>query len=185
MKTNNYHSEGKATVTACVMGIMIVLIVMIFNLNTHAQDRSGKKNGKGFKFTSLFARAGNEAVHLKWTVKNEAGEGLYIIEKSEDGIFYRQTDTIKGLGKKGLALLYSYTDNEMLPGSSYYRIKFIAEKSKVSVSRSLRIDHQTITQAYWRRGEKPLYIITAVVKSVIPTINLSPDVASGILLPEK
>jgi hypothetical protein len=63
----------------------------------------------------------NNAI-LKWTTASEVNNDLFTVEKSEDGKNLYPIGTIKGAGNSTSLNRYSYTDHEILPGTSYYRL---------------------------------------------------------------
>ena len=62
-------------------------------------------------------------VYLKWRVKNEPEDGLFIIERSTDNNNFKTIQFKKGIGASiCYPLLYCSTDEHPLQGTSYYRL---------------------------------------------------------------
>ncbi|MCB0820731.1 MAG: hypothetical protein KDC13_08915 [Bacteroidetes bacterium] len=61
--------------------------------------------------------------YVRWLVKNDKKDGVFIVERSEEGTDFEALGFRDRVGTQLLVnLFYSYVDEEPLPGSSYYRV---------------------------------------------------------------
>jgi hypothetical protein len=74
-------------------------------------------------------------VQLNWITASEINNDYFIIEKSTDGIQFKQTARIKGGGSSTTLLNYAFTD-EFFPGNNilYYRLKQVDYNGAVNYS---------------------------------------------------
>jgi hypothetical protein len=72
-----------------------------------------------FKVESFIATVNNQSVILKWAIAHEVGIVNYEIEKSNDGYNFSRIVTISAQN----LFNYSHTDNSLVAGTSYYRLK--------------------------------------------------------------
>lgn len=64
---------------------------------------------------------GNNVV-IEWSTASETNNNYFTIEKSTDGINFIEIGTVNGAGNSTSILNYSFTDNNTLPETSYYRL---------------------------------------------------------------
>lgn len=72
---------------------------------------------------SFEARCENEKVLVEWTTVSEINNAYFNIERSTDAVNYQVIKTIDGAGNSNQMINYTFTDEDPLPGVSYYRIK--------------------------------------------------------------
>ncbi|MBE2280191.1 MAG: T9SS type A sorting domain-containing protein [Ignavibacteriaceae bacterium] len=77
------------------------------------------------ELTSFTASVVDESVVLNWTTASETNNQGFSIEKSSDNSEFSQVHFVSGNGTTLETSLYTYTDNQVLPGKSYYRLKQI------------------------------------------------------------
>ena len=77
------------------------------------------------------ARLAGTASVLNWTSVNETNGLLFEIEKSTDAIHFLPLATVAGSATNGEGQSYLYTDNGLLNGTTYYRIKLVSTKGTV------------------------------------------------------
>lgn len=65
---------------------------------------------------------GNNVV-IEWSTASETNNSYFTIEKSTDGINFIAIGTVGGAGTSTSTLNYSFTDNNTLSGTSYYRLR--------------------------------------------------------------
>ncbi len=96
------------------------------------------------KLISLVGRNENGKAILNWNVsENEAGHE-FNIEKSIDGKNFSTIAAITTNAKTGRAH-YSFTDQSLPEGNSYYRIKIINKDNSISYSKVILVQAQTNT----------------------------------------
>jgi len=77
------------------------------------------------QLTSFKGKVLGGFANLDWSTVNET-PGLYFeIEKSTDAVHFQKTGTVNAVAKDADPQTYSFTDNETLTGTTYYRIKLI------------------------------------------------------------
>ncbi len=65
----------------------------------------------------------NSSVTVKWTTGTEKNNDYFTIQRSSDGNNFKDISRIDGAGNSNSLLNYSYTDDNPLSGTSYYRLK--------------------------------------------------------------
>ncbi|MFT3934521.1 MAG: T9SS type A sorting domain-containing protein [Chitinophagaceae bacterium] len=85
-------------------------------------------------FTAFTANAVNEKNQLQWTVADQTGNEVYTVLRSADGINFANIGTVQGNNTNMLTADYSFTDNNPLKGSNYYRIQLAATNSRTIYS---------------------------------------------------
>ena len=90
---------------------------------------------------------GNTA-KLSWSIDNSLDYTSFEIERSADGVTFQSIATIKASGFPGKNN-FTFTDDNILPGTSYYRIKLLQKDGVVSLTSIVTIvnkqpDHFTI-----------------------------------------
>ncbi len=84
--------------------------------------------------------SGNDAL-LSWSTASEINNKGFEVQKSLDGINFKDIGFVTGLGNASLVNNYSYTDAKLLSGSNYYRLKQIDRDGRVSYSAVIRISY--------------------------------------------
>jgi hypothetical protein len=75
------------------------------------------------ELTSFTAEKGPQNVLLKWSTASEINNDYFSVEKSSDGIQFKQIGTVKGNGNSKQIINYSFDDNSSNTGTVYYRLK--------------------------------------------------------------
>jgi hypothetical protein len=65
----------------------------------------------------------SNTVTLNWVSTVEIDSYQYSIEKSTDGTRFVEAGVVKAAGNSGTAVKYSFTDNTILNGAAFYRLK--------------------------------------------------------------
>lgn len=89
-------------------------------------------------FTAVY----KEKVYMNWTARDAAGEGAYLVERSTDGSNYIKIGVKRAaISPASQALLFSFTDERPVTGTSFYRVTWVSGKNffaspviKISVS---------------------------------------------------
>ncbi len=77
----------------------------------------------GIELHSFTASAIDEAILLKWETTYEFNNSEFALERSVDGVSFKPIATIPGAGQSDFDSYYSYTDDDPISGTSYYRLK--------------------------------------------------------------
>ena len=64
----------------------------------------------------------NNGVVVQWTTLQEINSDYFTVERSANGTDYEIAMVIQGKGDSYTATNYEFTDNNPLPGTSYYRL---------------------------------------------------------------
>ena len=89
------------------------------------------------QFTSFNAIKSNNTVVLNWATANEMNNDRFEIEKSSDNKNFVAIGDVKGAGNSSLTLNYTFTDMNLLNGTSYYRLKQIDLDGNTNFSKTL------------------------------------------------
>ena len=63
-----------------------------------------------------------KSIELTWQTASEVNNDYFTIEKSVDGINYKNLMSIPGIGNSTIQQNYTFTDQEVLPGTVFYRL---------------------------------------------------------------
>ena len=72
----------------------------------------------------------NKSSLLKWETESEINNDYFILEKSSDGINFKEIAEIAGAGNSNIKLLYSFEDTHPYIGENFYRLKQIDYNGK-------------------------------------------------------
>ncbi len=71
---------------------------------------------------------------VKWETSSETNNSHFVVERSVDGINYKELSQVKGAGNSRIVNRYTYTDFNLKPAIYYYRIKQVDFDGKQSYS---------------------------------------------------
>ena len=117
--------------TLCIILLMICFLPNLMFAQCLTKEQSlGPVNNKVTtdmeKSNQPTLKYANGKVYIKWTVAAENADGIYIIERSADGVEFRELG-FKYMSSSNLkspcnqSLLYCMTDEIPLTGTSYYK----------------------------------------------------------------
>ncbi|MFL5730622.1 MAG: T9SS type A sorting domain-containing protein [Cytophagaceae bacterium] len=87
------------------------------------------------EFLSFHASAqGSTAVQLDWSTATEKDNAYFVVERSLNGIDFEAVGTVHGKGNSSSIETYLFTDNEVVSGISYYRLKQVDNNGSYSYS---------------------------------------------------
>ncbi|MEX1188601.1 MAG: DUF2341 domain-containing protein [Bacteroidia bacterium] len=78
--------------------------------------------------------AEGNTVQLKWLTANEVDNDLFTIERSQNGIEFKEIGTKPGAGNSNEVISYKYRDNSPEMGTNYYRVKLTSSSGAVEYS---------------------------------------------------
>ena len=84
-------------------------------------------------------KTGIRSALLKWATANEINSNHFEVERSADGIRFIKVGTVQANGKQETRNDYSFTDNFIPNGISYYRIKQVDNDGHYTYSIQVRI----------------------------------------------
>ncbi|MBI2271003.1 MAG: T9SS type A sorting domain-containing protein [Bacteroidetes bacterium] len=136
--------------------IYSVLLLLVVRTVAYAQYNVG--NDGGFSF-SCVGSVGNEvplpiellrfeaickqgSVYLTWATATEINNDYFTIEKCSDGINFKEVLNVKAAGNSSTIRDYTGVDENLLPETSYYRLKQTDFDGKYSYSHVIPIDFE-------------------------------------------
>lgn len=75
------------------------------------------------ELVSFDAVSKGEVVETNWVTAIEINNDYFTVERSEDGINFKEVGKVEGAGNSTVSLAYNFTDANPLGGVSYYRLK--------------------------------------------------------------
>ncbi|CAG5081352.1 Calx-beta domain-containing protein [Parvicella tangerina] len=72
---------------------------------------------------SFDAQPKEKVVDLYWETASEINNDYFTVERSKNGVEWKELARVEGAGNSSKQLLYNLTDYEPLSGNSYYRLK--------------------------------------------------------------
>jgi hypothetical protein len=100
--------------------------------NSQAANGSGSNGGGVFQgssgplpieLLSFQAIPVSERVDLAWTTASETNNAFFTVERSSDGVVWENVAHLPGAGTSLQPLQYRISDEQPLPGLSYYRLR--------------------------------------------------------------
>ena len=129
---------GAATGVVATSGSVTSNSTNIFNTNFVIGSISWVLPAKIISFT---AARNNGATKINYTVGNEINVGHYEVERSDDGVSFYTIGTQTAFNRNGTEF-YSHTDNTVLKGTAYYRLKLVEMSGQVLYSETVSVsDH--------------------------------------------
>lgn len=125
------------------VSVILLLFSVLLSLSVFSQHLiSGEQKFSSSTLVSFSAILYDGKVYVNWVIKGEKKDGLYLIERSEDGNNYKLTGWRDGIGTPlDLELLYSWIDEHPEKGTTYYRLKRVNEDGSVDLSDRIIINN--------------------------------------------
>lgn len=104
---------------------------------------------------SFSAEAMRKAVRLNWITASEKNNAYFTVQRSIDGIDFKQIGKVLGEGTSEKALQYRYIDNNPVAGVNYYQLQQVDRDGKSSLSEvvSAKLSFATdALTAYYQNG---------------------------------
>lgn len=98
------------------------------------------------ELTYFKAQLCEDQVCLEWETSSELNNDYFEIQKSYDSKTWQAIGKVKGNGTINEASFYSYQDNDLLFGTSYYRLKQVDFDGEFSYSPIDQIQYSDITE---------------------------------------
>ena len=85
-------------------------------------------------------------MQLNWQTATEINTSFYAIERSIDGNIYSEIAQVNAGGNSSSIKNYSYTDQQPLQGTNFYRLKMIDKDGKFTYSKvvAIKMDSKNI-----------------------------------------
>jgi hypothetical protein len=84
---------------------------------------SNKQHPLPIELMSFNAVCDGEKVNLNWATASETNNDFFTVERSKDASLWEDALTVAGAGTSNVNNYYAATDNQPIPGNSYYRLK--------------------------------------------------------------
>ena len=97
---------------------------------------------------------------ISWSTVSELNSKEFQIERSKDGITYQMLGTVTAAGNSNSLKYYTYSDNDILSGKSYYRLKIVDldQTFKYTVVNELNCEETTSELSVHYSGETGIVI---------------------------
>jgi hypothetical protein len=96
------------------------------------------------ELTAFTVSYSNNLNLLKWTTVKEIDSDYFLIEKSSNATNFSELVKIKGAGNSNQSIDYSYKDDFLSNGVTYYRLKTVSYSGKVDISNIIAVDNKTV-----------------------------------------
>lgn len=110
------------------------------------------------------------SVELTWATATELNNDFYTIERSEDGINFKEIEKIDGAGISSDVLFYSTKDVNPLNGLSYYRLKQTDFSGRNTYSKMVSVEYKNTNDLEFKIVPNPSVDneISNIVLNTIP-----------------
>lgn len=121
---------------------------------------------------------------LVWKVASENNVVQYIIEKSEDGVKFKEITRLNSIARGGESMIYTTEDNDPYNGVTYYRLNTLEDNGKINYLNIIDIDR---TNQDWKSiiYQNDNYLYVEFKKSVPKNSVISLFDLSGNLIAEE
>lgn len=124
---------------------------------------------------SFNALQNNDLVDLTWATATEINNDYFTVERSDDGINFKEIEKIDGTGISSNVLFYSTIDKHPLNGISYYRLKQTDFNQKETYSKIVSVDFENMNDLKFNIVPNPNIenTISNIVLSNIPNKEIT------------
>ncbi|HKC69574.1 MAG TPA: T9SS type A sorting domain-containing protein [Bacteroidia bacterium] len=112
-----------------------------------------------YEFT---AQTKTNGVQLKWTTVSETNNDYFTVEKSVDGISFKELTKAKGAGNSEVTLYYSTYDKTPLNGVAYYRLKQTDFNGNYRYFKTIEVTYNSQTEEQINLYPNPVTELTKV-----------------------
>jgi hypothetical protein len=127
--------------------LISIILTCLFSSSANAQaSLAGKGN---LKEDSLNTFISFSPVHLdgktfvRWLVKNDKKDGIFVVERSADGTDFEALGFRDRVGTElTVNLFYSFVDEEPLPGTSLYRVMQVGADNTYKYSSVVKVKNE-------------------------------------------
>lgn len=75
------------------------------------------------ELSSLTSSCSGNVITLDWSTASEINNHYFLVERSDNGLGWTEIAQVEGAGTSSVEHYYTWSDNDALPGTSYYRLK--------------------------------------------------------------
>ena len=94
---------------------------------------------------SFTGNQSNQYVNLEWTTLTEINNQYFQIEKSYDGIYWKELGIIDGVGNSDYKISYHLIDYFPIEGTNYYRLKQVDYDGNYAYFNTISVDFDSAT----------------------------------------
>jgi hypothetical protein len=87
-----------------------------------------------------------KSILLNWETKSERNNEKFIIEKSADGVNFKETGEVAGAVYSDKTIQYSFEDNAPFKGLNFYRLKQVDIDKRVTYGSSISVQFQKMNE---------------------------------------
>jgi hypothetical protein len=130
------------TLTQTLLKSALVLLVSVLSLTSNARSSStGISPVKLASFTAAVNNTNNSKVDLKWSTDTETNLNYIMVEKSTDGVNFKDAALVFTYGNTTAKSDYSFADNisKIKSGAVYYKLRSVAVDGTTQYSKTLTV----------------------------------------------
>lgn len=142
------HPRKYKTNTQLMKTFYILFFSVAFCLSTTTSDaqtsqmpnKAAMKKDTANTFLSFSPVALEGKVYVRWMVKNDRKDGLFVVERSEDGLSFEALGFKDRIGSQmDVNLFYSYIDESPIAGYGHYRILQVGQDNTYRYSDVVKV----------------------------------------------
>lgn len=119
-----------------------------FSISTNAASSAANRFRIVFKgnsalpvsFLNIKAYEKASAIEVEWAIASEYGVSSYEVEESANAVSFTRSKTVYPKANDNSMVRYAWTDNNVLTGANYYRVKSIAANGEIKISPIVRVN---------------------------------------------
>lgn len=128
-----------------------ISLTMLCNLSLNAQQKIGEgltgsaqlhpeEKSNIISFSPVYT---DGKTYIRWMVQNDEKDGIFIVEKSSDGVQFEALGFKDRIGSPlCVNLFYSFTDDTPFQGTTWYRIMAVSTDQTYAYSSVVRVKTQ-------------------------------------------
>jgi len=111
------------------------------NAGTLLMQKSMMKEDSVNSFISFSPVFVDGKTYVRWLVKNDKKDGLFIVERSDDGVDFEALGFKDRIGTQLLVnLFYSFVDEDPFPGQTHYRVMQVGADNTFKYSDIVKVN---------------------------------------------
>lgn len=142
-------SQRQNSILKGIAGLFLVTVTCLCSQEVNAQTTkmgaglvgSASLQPDSYNAISSFSPVHNNGkTYIRWLVSNDEKDGIFIVERSADGVDFEALGFKDRVGTpQCVNLFYSYIDEEPIQGANYYRIMSVGTDQTYSYSDVVRV----------------------------------------------
>ena len=135
--------------TSLLAGLFMILSGMevsaqsVSNSGSALLNKNSLKQDSANTFISFSPVYLDGKTYVRWLVKNDKKDGVFVVERSENGTDFEALGFRDRVGTQLLVnLFYSFVDEEPIPGDSHYRIMQVGADNTYRYSSVVKVHTQ-------------------------------------------